>query len=243
MIPATRTGWYARTPLIVGALGLVMLGVSVAVFSPAGLLDAEDALVHTLRNLGLSGAAVLGILQILVAVTGILPASLLGMAAGAIYGFVTGFLLASISTMAGAELAFILSRSLFRPTVERLFATRPRLRNLDALIAKDGWRLVCLLRISPIMPFSATSYILGLSSISMRWYTLGTLASLPSLCAYVFIGTLAEASLSAWISGRTRWVALSIGIIATMVLMGRLGKIIKSVWFPANRDDGVMIDP
>jgi hypothetical protein len=78
---------------------------------------------------------------------------------------VPGFLLAAASTMVGALAAFFLSRSLFRPTVERLIATRPRLRNFDALIAQDGWRLVCLLRISPVMPFSAASYMLGLSSI------------------------------------------------------------------------------
>jgi uncharacterized membrane protein YdjX (TVP38/TMEM64 family) len=54
--------------------------------------------------------------------------------------------------------------------VERLAALRPRLRNLDALIARDGWKLVCLLRVSPIMPFSATSLALGLSPIGLRDY-------------------------------------------------------------------------
>lgn len=53
-----------------------------------------------------------------------------------------GFLLAATSTLAGALLSFCLSRSLFRPAVETLVARRPRLRNLDALIARDGWKLV-----------------------------------------------------------------------------------------------------
>jgi uncharacterized membrane protein YdjX (TVP38/TMEM64 family) len=91
-------------------------------------------------------------LQVLVAVSGVLPASLLGVVAGGIYGLVPGFVLAAISTMAGALVAFFLSRSVFRPTVERLIASRPGLRNFDSLIAQDGLRLVCLLRLSPVMP-------------------------------------------------------------------------------------------
>jgi uncharacterized membrane protein YdjX (TVP38/TMEM64 family) len=135
--------------------------------------------------------------------------------------------------MAGAVLAFFLCRSLFRPMVERAISTRPRLRNLDALIAQDGWRLVCLLRISPVMPFSVTSYMLGLSSIDLRGYAIGTLASLPALCGYVFIGTLADAGLSAWTTdaGPLRWILLGTGGVATLVLTARLGQIVRRLGF------------
>ena len=137
--------------------------------------------------------------------------------------------------MAGALVAFFLSRSLFRPTVERLIATRPRLRNFDTLIAQDGLRLVCLLRISPVMPFSVASYMLGLSSIDLRTYTIGTLASLPALCGYVFIGTLADASLSAWMTGADplRWILLGIGGAATLVLTVRFGYIVRRLGLTA----------
>jgi uncharacterized membrane protein YdjX (TVP38/TMEM64 family) len=111
----------------------------------AGLIATMDTSMRTLRTLGFRGAVLFGILQVLVAVSGILPASLLGVAAGGIYGLAPGFLLAAVSTMAGAVAAFFLSRSLFRPTVERLIASRPRLKNFDALIAQDGLRLVCLM--------------------------------------------------------------------------------------------------
>jgi uncharacterized membrane protein YdjX (TVP38/TMEM64 family) len=174
---------------------------------------------------------VFGVLQMLVAVSGILPASLLGMAVGAIYGLQPGFFVAAGSTLAGATLSFFLSRSLFRATLERLAARRPRLRNLDALIARDGWKLACLLRVSPIMPFSATSLALGLSPIGLRDYAIGTLASLPALCGYVFIGTLADTGLSAWTAGAEplRWWMLGIGDCATLALIVRLGWIFKKI--------------
>jgi uncharacterized membrane protein YdjX (TVP38/TMEM64 family) len=234
MTSTMRSGWrpFGRELLAVGLVGLVVLGIVAAWVSPVGLIGAADALVQALRNLGFSGAVVFGILQVFVAMSGVLPASLLGVAAGTIYGLVPGFLLAAVSTMAGAVFAFVLSRSLFRPTVERLIA-RPTLRNFDALIAQDGWRLVCLLRMSPVMPFSVTSYMLGLSSIGLRDYTMGTLASLPALCGYVFIGTLADASLSAWMTGAgpLRWILLGIGGMATLILTIRLGQIVRRLGF------------
>jgi len=176
-----RSGWRSsrRGLLAVGLVGLAGLGIA-AWISPPGLIAATDASVRTLRNLGFGGAVALGILQVLAAVSGILPASLLGVVSGAVYGLVPGFVLAAVSTMVGAVVAFFLGRSVFRPTVGQLLATRPRLRNFDALIAQDGSRLVCLLRLSPAMPFSVTSYMLGLSSIDLRSYTIGTLASLPA---------------------------------------------------------------
>jgi uncharacterized membrane protein YdjX (TVP38/TMEM64 family) len=101
------------------------------------------------------------------------------------------------------------------------------LRNLDARIARDGWKLVWLLRVSPIMPFSATSIALGLSAVGLRDYAIGTLASLPALCGYVFIGTLADTSLSAWAAGASpiRWALLGIGSLATLILIARFGQI------------------
>jgi uncharacterized membrane protein YdjX (TVP38/TMEM64 family) len=226
---AVPVGWRpsARGVAAVGLIGLILLGIVVAWVSPDRAISTAERLMHVVRGLGARGAVVFAIIQILVAVSGILPASLLGVAAGSIYGLVSGFLLAAASTLAGALLSFFFSRSLFRATIERLAARRPRLRNLDARIARDGWKLVCLLRVSPIMPFSATSLALGLSAVSLRDYAIGTFASLPALCGYVFIGTLADTSLSAWATGAStvRLVLLGIGVLATLVLILRLGQI------------------
>ena len=122
-----RSGWRSsgRGLLAVGLVGLAGLGIA-AWAAPAGLIAAMDTSLRTLRTLWFRGAVLFSILQVLVAVSGILPASLLGVAAGGIYGLVPGFLLTAVSSMAGAVAAFFLSRSLFRPTIERLIAARPR---------------------------------------------------------------------------------------------------------------------
>ncbi len=218
-------GWL----LVAGALlGLALIGVLGSWVSPGGAIAMVRSMVEFLRGAGVAGPGLFAALQVLVAVSGAVPASLLGVAAGALYGLVAGFALAALGSLLGAVIAFGLSRSLFRSFVERLVSRHGRLRSLDAAVSRDGWKLVCLLRLSPVMPFSATSYLLGLSSISLPNYLAGTLASLPALLAYVFLGSLTDAGLSAWTSGGNplRWVLLGVGGIATLLLMVHLGRLV-----------------
>ena len=88
------------------------------------------------------------------------------------------------------------------------------------MIVRDGWRLVALLRVSPVMPFSITSYALGLSGIGLRGYALGTLASLPPLLGYVVIGALGNAGLHAQggVHAGLRFWLLAAGGVATLGL-------------------------
>jgi uncharacterized membrane protein YdjX (TVP38/TMEM64 family) len=213
-----------RVLLVTAVGGLTIFGIAAMYVSAGSVVGVAASIVRELRDLGSAGVVLFALLQAFVAISGVLPASLLGFAAGAFYGLPTGFALAAVSTLIGALIAFVLSRSLFRPLVERAASRRPRLRSLDGLIARDGWKLVFLLRISPVMPFSATSYLLGLSSIDLRAYLVGTLGSLPALAGYVFLGTLADASLSAWSNGASplRWSLLGAGGIATAALTVRL---------------------
>jgi uncharacterized membrane protein YdjX (TVP38/TMEM64 family) len=199
------------------ALPLVIVcGIVAMQFWPHAVLGSADRMIATARGLGGIGLAGFALLQALIALSGVLPASLLGIAAGTIYGLWLGFGLAAVS-----------------PAIERLCARRPRLRNLDARIAKDGWKLVCLLRLSPVMPFAPTSYLLGLSSIGMRDYLIGTLASLPALLGFVFLGTLADTGLWAARTGAGvwGWVAIGIGGAATLALTVYLGRIVIGLGF------------
>jgi uncharacterized membrane protein YdjX (TVP38/TMEM64 family) len=124
-----------------GLVGLILLGVLANWVSPTELISATETLVQALRNLGVSGTIIVGALQVFIAVTGILPASLLGVVAGAIYGFVPGFLLVAVSTMAGAMVAFSLTRSLFRPRIVRrlrIFGQQDKLR-ADRSKGRETW--------------------------------------------------------------------------------------------------------
>ena len=84
------------------------------------------------------------------------------------------------------------------------------------------------------MPFALTSYALGLSSIRLRDYLIGTLAAMPALFGYVLLGTLAgtgvaDRSSSSPLGG---WL-LAIGLLATLVLTLRIGQLIARALRPA----------
>jgi len=185
------------------------------------------AALQYLRALGTIGIFATAALQFLVAVSGVVPASILGAAAGAAYGFAGGFAIAATGVMAGALAAFLLSRSAFRPFIARHLHHRAGWHDFDRAIAKDGWRFVCLIRLSPIMPFAIASYTLGISSIRLRDYLLGTVASLPALALYVFFGTLAHVGVFSIPSSKNPWslALLAIGAVATLALSIRVGQI------------------
>ena len=224
LLPRSTGGW---RPL----LAIVICGAAVSLAVAGGWGRNAAEIIPAVRGLlaaaGIAGPVLFAMLQIAVALSGIIPASLLGIAAGAIYGLWPGFALAALGSLAGAALAFGLSRSLLRGSIERLVARHRRLRGLDRSLTRRGWLLVCLLRLSPIMPFSATSFVLGLSSVHPRDYLIGTLACLPALFAYVLIGAAADAGTSALAYGESplRWLLLGVGGAATLLLAVRLGQL------------------
>lgn len=214
-------------------LGIATLAILGAAFI-ASLFGAEaigSLALHTLdhlHHLGPLGWLGFVILQMLVAMVGFVPASLLGLAAGAIYGVPLGFVLSAIGVLLGAIGAFGLARSTLRRPILRLLARHARFSRFDTMIAGDGWRLVLLMRISPVMPFSITSFTLGLSGITVRAYCLGTLASLPALLLYVVLGALGAHSIATLHHGSPgiTLALLVVGIAATGLLTLRIGRLI-----------------
>lgn len=160
--------------------------------------------------------------QIIVAASGILPASLIAIMAGATFGLGWGIVISVASTMLGGWLAFLLSRSFLRRLIERWLGRYPAMARLDRGMTQEGWRLVALLRVSPVMPFAMTSYGLGLTRISQRDFLLGTMASLPALIGYVMIGALGRHGLAQPQGGVGHWLAILLGIAIIAYAVTRL---------------------
>lgn len=178
---------------------------------------------------GPRGWLVFTAVQIGVAALGILPASLLAIAAGLSYGLWLGFALSASGTLIGGWLAFLLSRSILRPWIAQLLMSRERLAKFDMAVARDGWRFVCLMRVSPLMPFAATSYGLGLTGIDNRQFLLGTLASLPALLGYVATGAFARAgwAMTQNNSGLLQGTMLVSGLAATIFAGLRVQRMLR----------------
>jgi uncharacterized membrane protein YdjX (TVP38/TMEM64 family) len=232
---STLAGIRFSTRAVAGAgfgllLGLLLLSEIIGKrFLGLSIADL-GSLPEKIRALGPAGWLMFAGAQIVVAMLGILPASLLGIAAEATYGIALGFLLSAAGTLFGGWVAFWLSRSLLREWISARLANTSRRARLDAAIAQKGWRLVCLLRVSPVMPFAMTSYALGLTGISQRAYLLGTLAALPALLGYVTVGALAGMTLAGSPAdfGIERRILLGLGILATVLLTLRIGSLLRT---------------
>lgn len=225
--PCAGSRWRAWL-LTVGLPLLLGVGLALPHLFDGNLQHQAVAVLRAARGHGGAGIALVFLAQLVIAASGVLPASLLGIAAGALYGVAAGFAVAAAGTLAGALLAFAVARSLLRPFVARLLARRPRLHRMDAALAADGWKLVCLLRISPVMPFAITSYALGLSAVRFRAYLLGTIASLLPLLVFVAMGRMAGFGATQVRAGSpVQWLGLAIGGGATLGLAWYLMRLLR----------------
>lgn len=202
------------------ALGLITVsGTAAGLLAPETAASASRTVAAACDAAGPAGWALLVLIQITVAASGILPGSLFGILAGALYGPALGFALAAIGTLLGAGLSFAIGRWWRRRwSREKSRPFTGRLHRIDAMIVRDGWRAVCLLRLSPIMPFALTSWALSLSRVSISAYGFGTLAALPALFVYVMIGSVSRNG----VTDLARTMLLGLGAAATLVLAIRL---------------------
>ncbi len=183
----TKVFWFffSKKNLFLACL-LILFAFSIN--APHSIAHAFMREAAALRARGPFGVALFTALVAGLALVGVVPGALLGVAAGAVYGIGLGFVTSALGILAAALAAFGLSRSLLRPLIAAALGRHARLAAFDARVTRDRWRIVFLLRISPVMPFSLTSYALGLSGIALGDYSLGTLAALPPLFGYVLIG-------------------------------------------------------
>ncbi|SLK10562.1 Uncharacterized membrane protein YdjX, TVP38/TMEM64 family, SNARE-associated domain [Novosphingobium mathurense] len=227
LLPGTE-GSQGLLQKAVGVAALVLAGACFLAFRFQRELLTARLLIHEwLANLQLVMAGnwlAFAFGQTLVAACGILPASIIAAMAGALLGFGPGLAISVASTMLGGWIAFALSRTALRRWITPILHRHPSFSRLDHAMTCEGWRMVMLLRISPVMPFALTSYGLGLTRISQRDFLAGTLASLPSLVGYVALGALGkeglrpeDAGLDAW-----RWAMLLAGAAVVLYCLYRL---------------------
>lgn len=120
-----------------------------------------------------------------------LPKNVFSAVAGALFGLWWGLLLVYLAAMAGAMAAFALSRVLGRAAVEQY--TGASVARVDALLNRRGLSAVVVMRLVPLIPFTAVNYSSGLTGVRKRDYTLGTaIGIIPGTVAYVALGAFAR---------------------------------------------------
>lgn len=115
-------------------------------------------------------------------------AAIMTLAAGALFGLVTGTILVSFASSLGATLAFLVARLLLRDTVQRRFGQS--LRKVNAGVEKDGAFYLFGLRLVPAFPFFVINLVMGLTPMrTWTFYWVSQLGMLAGTVVYVNAGT------------------------------------------------------
>ena len=156
------------------------------------------------------------------------PGIVLTLGAGFLFGLGWGIVVVSVASTTAAAFAFLIARYLARDAVRRLAERNPRFEAIDRAIGKEGWKVVALLRLSPLVPFSLSNYLYGLTSVQfVPCLATSWVAMLPATVLYVYLGAAGrkigeKAPRSPW-----EWALLGVGLVATAavtVLLTRLAK-------------------
>jgi uncharacterized membrane protein YdjX (TVP38/TMEM64 family) len=119
------------------------------------------------------------------------PGSVLTLGAGFAYGPLWGTMVVSPASVLAASVAFAIARRFGRGWIARRFEGDRRFEAIDRAIARQGFKITALLRLSPVVPYSLLNYMLGLTNVRFRHYVVGSaLGMLPGTIVYVYLGSL-----------------------------------------------------
>lgn len=143
--------------------------------------------------------------------------------AGFTFGLLIGTAAVSLGSILGASAAFLIARFLVRKKIESMTAKNKRFQALDKAIGKEGWKMIFLLRLSPIVPFNLSNYFYGITAVKFWPYFFASwIGMLPGTLLYVYLGTVGKAGVDAAASGKHRspweWAALALGLLATLAV-------------------------
>jgi uncharacterized membrane protein YdjX (TVP38/TMEM64 family) len=208
-------GW--RLGLGVIAVGAVLLAAR-ALDAPAHLREA----LFLIRDIGPWGPVLFVLLYVMATVL-FLPGWILTLGAGAVFGLAKGAVTVSVAATLGATAAFLVGRYLARDAVARRLAAHPRFAAIDAAVAREGWKIVLLTRLSPAFPFNLLNYAFGLTRVPLRQYVWASwIGMLPGTVMYVYVGSLAGdlATLGQGARARTgaEWALYGVGFLATVAV-------------------------
>jgi uncharacterized membrane protein YdjX (TVP38/TMEM64 family) len=202
--------------LLIAAVALVMIAAG---RWAGGFVPQLRAWVEGLGSWGPIGF----IIAYAAAAVALVPASLLTLGAGALFGVIAGTAYVFVAAVLGSSIAFVIARYVARGSVERRIEGDARFAAVDRAIAAEGRKIVLLLRLSPVFPFNVLNYALGLTHIRFSDYLLASIGMLPATLMYVYVGSLGgdvAAAAGGAAAPRTdaEWALLAVGLAATVAV-------------------------
>jgi uncharacterized membrane protein YdjX (TVP38/TMEM64 family) len=184
---------YLKIAIFVSILIAIVIFVSVDHVLVASWLEA---MLNWIKSLGIWGAFLyIGIYAIGAIL--FLPGLILTLGAGYIFsvlyglalGIAIGTCVVFIGATIGAIAAMLIGRYALRSFIETKTRRWPKFVAVEEAIDEEGLKLVLLLRLCPIIPFNGMNYFMGITTVRLRDYALGSFGMLPGTIAYVYFGS------------------------------------------------------
>lgn len=213
----------------------IVLAVALLIFSSAAKhlfpLDVWiTALAASLEGRGPAGALVFGLIYAVATVL-FIPGSLLTITAGLIFGVGLGTLVAWSGAVLGSSLSFLIGRHLARGKIEAKTKSNEQFRAIDEAIGEQGWKIIGLLRLSPLIPFSISNYFYGITKVGFWPYVAASsLGMLPGTLLYVYLGAIGRAGFGSEAKQQSplQWLFLAVGLLATIGVTIWVSRIAKA---------------
>ncbi len=226
------TLWVRLAAVVAGLVLLALAGRRLA-----GLVPAFGEWVHGLGPLG----PVVFIAGYAAAAVAFVPGSLLTLAAGAVFGVARGTAYALAGATLGASAAFLISRHAARAAFQRRVDRLPRFSAIDRAIAREGGKIVFLLRLSPLFPFTLLNYALGLTRIRFTPFLIASAGMLPGTLLYTYSGKVVG-DVAAIAGGQSParatgyYVVLGLGLAATAAVTAIVTRLARRALAESTRE-------
>ena len=211
-------------PYAKAALAIVVVAGLFALFRLLPIGAWIEEFKTYVRGQGALGYVIFGLVYIGASLIPGGPAAIMTLAAGAVYGVATGTILVSLSSISAATLAFLLARGAFRRRVQKIAEQNRTFGSLNRAIEKEGARIVALVRLSPVFPFTIVNYLFGLTPVRLSSYFFASwIAMLPGTLAYVYFGSaLGDVTGGATALQKSIKIVLAVAAVVATIFIARI---------------------
>lgn len=202
----------------------------------------KDFLFWIDKNLGPWGPIVLAVAYIPLTVL-VVPASILTIGGGYLFGLPIGFIADSIGSTIGCTAAFLVGKTIGRSYVASKLNDFPQFQAVSIATRRSGFKIVFLLRLVPLLPFNMLNYLLSVTPVGLGQYMLASwIGMMPITFGLVYIGTtikdLSDVTHNWSEISTAHWILLTTGLVASVVLIFLVTQIAKRSLAKALEEDG-----
>jgi uncharacterized membrane protein YdjX (TVP38/TMEM64 family) len=170
-------------------------------------------LKYYLLHFGVWAPVVSALIMMFQSVAAPLPAFVVTLTNGLLFGAFWGTMLSWSSSMAGAVICFYIARWAGRPAAER-FVSKRALNYVDRFFDHYGNNSVLITRLMPFVSFDAVSYAAGLTSISFwGFFWASAIGELPATILYSWLGQNMPTLVKFWF-----WAFLAVAALIVIAL-------------------------